>query len=155
MTRARHVTLAATLVVAGLGLAACEKPAPSVSVFSGTTTQHREALCWSFDSDSLAPGSCAQDLVTKALEGDGVATIPVVPGETIGISVDTVVAEAGWTPVIGGQKLVQTPLEGTYYRFVYPDLQEVPADGLSLQVVAGRDTKTRGVWVFRLAPANA
>jgi hypothetical protein len=79
----------------------------------------------------------------------------VVPGETVGISVDTAVAEAGWFPVIGDQRLTEQPLTSTYYRFQFPSLQEVPADGLSLQVVAGRDTKTRGIWVFKLVPANA
>jgi len=79
-----------------------------------------------------------------------VATIPVVPGETIGISVDPKVADAGWSPVIGQQRLVSTPLETTYYRFTYPDLQEIPAEGVLLQIVAGRGDSAKGIWVFRL-----
>ena len=45
---------------------------------------------------------------------------------------------------------MSTPLETTYYRFTYPDLQEVPEDGVLLQIVAGRGESTRGIWVFRL-----
>jgi len=146
----RVVALAATAAAAGLLLTACEKPAPGVSVFSGTTTEWREAVCWAFEADALEPGDCAQDVITEASTGDGVARIPVLPGETIGISVDPKVAEQGWTPVIGQQRLTSTPLETTYFRFTYPDLQELPADGVLLQVVAGRGESTKGIWVFRL-----
>jgi len=146
----RLVALAATAAAAGLLLTGCEKPAPGVSVFSGTTTEWREAVCWAFESSSLEPGDCAQDVITEASTGDGVARIPVLPGETIGISVDPKVAEQGWTPVIGQQRLTSTPLETTYFRFTYPDLQELPADGVLLQVVAGRGESTKGIWVFRL-----
>ena len=146
----RVVALAATAAAAGLLLTACEKPAPGVSVFSGTTTEWREAVCWAFEANALEPGDCAQDVITEASTGDGVARIPVLPGETIGISVDPKVAEQGWTPVIGQQRLTSTPLETTYFRFTYPDLQELPADGVLLQVVAGRGESTKGIWVFRL-----
>ena len=71
-------------------------------------------------------------------------------GSVIGISVDPVVADSGWSPVIGQQRLVSTPLETTYYRFTYPDLQEIPPDGVLLQVVAGRGDAAKGIWVFRL-----
>lgn len=136
-----------------MALAGCEKPAPGVSVFAGTTTEFREAVCWAFESDALEPGDCAQDLIVEASSGDGVARIPVVPGETIGISVDPAVADAGWSPVIGQQRLTTTPLNTTYFRFTYPDLQEVPAEGVLLQVVAGRGESSKGIWVFRLDKA--
>lgn len=153
-SRSRRAALvAATAAAAAVLLSGCEKPAPGVSVFSGTTTEHRQAVCWAFESDALEPGDCAQDLLTDASAGDVVARIPVVPGDTIGISVDPTVAKAGWTPVIGQQRLTSNPLDTTYYRFTYPDLQEVPAGGVLLQIVAGRGESTRGIWVFRLDPA--
>jgi hypothetical protein len=52
--------------------------------------------------------------------------------------------------VIGQQRLVSTPLDTTYYRFTYPDLQEIPAEGVLLQIVAGRGESAKGIWVFRL-----
>lgn len=148
----RPVLAASVAVVSVLALAACEKPAPGVTAFSGTTSAHREALCWSFDGEPLSPETCAQDVVTEALDGADVARIPVIPGQVVGISVDPVVADAGWFPVIGSQRLTQQPITSTYYRFTYPDLQEVPADGVSLQVVAGADG-TLGLWVFQLVPS--
>jgi hypothetical protein len=153
MTRARR-TLALTAIAAlTFTVAACSKPAPGVSVFSGTNTVRQEALCWAFDADQLDPTACAQDVITGAVSGGQAPSLTVVPGDVIGISVDPAVAEAGWTPAIGGQKLTTTPITSTYYRFTYPDLQEVPADGLSLQIIAGKDTSTRGIWVFALNPA--
>ena len=90
--------------------------------------------------------------MTEALDGADVAAIPVIPGQVIGISVDPAVADAGWFPVIGSQRLTQRPITSTYYRFTYPDLQEVPVDGVSLQVVAGSEG-TLGLWVFQLVPS--
>lgn len=148
--RSRAAGAAVVAISAALLLSGCEKPSPGISVFSGTATQWREAVCWSFDAEALEPGDCAQDLLTEASSGEVVARIPVVPGDTIGISVEPKVADAGWTPVIGQQRLTTTPLDTTYYRFTYPDLQEVPADGVLLQIVAGRGEMTKGIWVFRL-----
>lgn len=149
--RAMAVGLAAASVFA---LAGCDKPAPGATVFAGTTSKHQEALCWAFDAPQLAPGACAQDIVTGAVSGDRVAQIPVVPGETVGISVDPVVADTGWFVAIGNQRLTQDPITSTYYRFQFPSLQQVPADGFALQIIAGRDTRTRGIWVFKLVPSN-
>lgn len=148
----RPVLAASVSVLSVLALAACEKPAPGVSVVSGMTSAYRAALCWSFDGEPLSAETCAQDVVTEALDGADVARVPVIPGQVIGISVDPVVADAGWFPVIGSQRLTQQPITSTYYRFTYPDLQEVPADGVSLQVVAGADG-TLGLWIFQLIPS--
>jgi hypothetical protein len=145
--------LAGSLALVGvLALTACEKPPPGVSVFSGMTSAYRAALCWSFDGEPLSAETCAQDVVTEALDGADVARIPVISGQVIGISVDPAVADAGWYPVIGSQRLTQQPITSTYYRFTYPDLQEVPADGVPLQVVAGAEG-TLGLWVFQLIPS--
>ncbi len=148
----RPILAASVSVLSVLALAACEKPAPGVSVVSGMTSAYRAALCWSFDGEPLSAETCAQDVFTEALDGADVARVPVIPGQVIGISVDPVVADAGWFPVIGSQRLTQQPITSTYYRFTYPDLQEVPADGVSLQVVAGADG-TLGLWIFQLIPS--
>lgn len=152
--RTRLIAFASVTTLAVLALTGCEKPAPGVSVVSGTTSAYRAALCWSFDGEPLSAQSCAQDLVTKAIDGGAAPRIPVVPGATIGISVDPAVAEAGWYPVIGTQKLTEQALTSTYYRFTYPDLQAVPADGVPLQVVASEGNSTIGLWVFALVPAR-
>lgn len=144
--------VALSLLVVPVLLAGCEKPNPGATVVSGTSSAWREAVCWAHTGDALEPGSCAQDLIERAAAGGTVAEIPVLPGDTVGISVDPVVADTGWFPVIGNQRLTTRPVTSTYYRFTFPDLQEVPADGTLLQVVAGGEA-TRGIWVFKLVPA--
>ena len=134
MNRARTALVILGSAALVVGLAGCSKPTPGASVFSGTTSQFRHAVCWAFDADTIDPKVCAQDVIAKAVSGPGVA-------------------DAGWFPVIGDQRLTQSPITSTYYRFTFPDLQEVPAEGLTLQIVAGQDDKTRGIWVYQLVPA--
>lgn len=149
MRRVRVMGVTVVAVAAAASLAGCEKPPPAVSVFSGTTTVNEQALCWSFDSDSLAPGACAQDIL-QGRQTNGVANVPITAGNTVGISVDPAVAEAGWSPLIGGQQIVKEPITETYFRFTVP--LGIPAEGVPLQIVAGRDTQIRGVWIFSLTP---
>ena len=151
---ARAALVAAVAAASAAGLAACEKPAPGISVFSGTTSAYREALCWSFDGQPLSSENCAQDLITGAMSGDRVVRIPVIPGNTVGISVDPAVADAGWYPLVGTQRLTEQPLTATYYRFTYPGLQQIPAEGIPLQVVADKGGQTVGLWLFQLVPAE-
>jgi hypothetical protein len=149
--RTALVVLASTALA--LGLSGCDKPNPGASVFSGTTSTFQRAVCWSHDDQKLDATTCAEDAIAKATAGGTVTTIPVVAGQTIGISVDPVVADTGWFPVIGGQRLTTQPITSTYYRFSYPGFDAVPADGLTLQVVAGDGAATRGLWVFKLVAA--
>ena len=150
--RARPAVLAAAALVAVGALAACEKPNPGVTVWSGTTSAHSEALCWSADG-AVGATSCAQSVVEDALKGQRAAVIPVVAGNTLGISVDPVVAENGWIPAIGTQRLVETPITSTYWRFTFPQVT-IPADGFALEVIAvgSSQNSSRGLWVFKLTP---
>jgi hypothetical protein len=149
MRRALALGIAVTGVA--LTLTACDKPNPIASVFSGTTSDWQPALCWSSDGAPIDLEACAQSVLASA---DDVPQIPVVPGSTVGISVDPVVAEAGWRPVVNGQDLVPQPITSTYFRFTFPDLQAVPADGVRMQILAGPADQARGVWSFELVPAN-
>ena len=153
MTRARLSLALTGACLAALTLTGCEKPAPSATVFSGTTSTYREAACWAFDDTSIDANACAQDVLEKAASGATVGTVPIFPGDVIGISVDPAVADAGWTPRIGGQSLTQEPLTTTYFRFTYPDLQPISTDGLSLEIVAGDAASTKGIWLFQIVPA--
>lgn len=141
-------------VIAVLALAGCTKPFPGITVVSGTASENQMAICWTFEKDNLEPGMCAQEVVSDFISGDRVAQIPVSPGQTVGISVDPVVADAGWTPVIGNQPLVSQPITTLYYRFAYPELQEVPEIGLDLQIIAGSGERTKGLWAFKLVRSN-
>lgn len=144
-----RVMLAAALALTGGTLAGCEVPAPAITVFSGTDSVRASALCWAFDAEQLEPGQCARDLITGESTGDA-PSLEVIGGNTVGISVDKSVAAEGWVISVAGQQLVERPIEGTYFRFTFPN-QQIPEDGFALQVLTG-DNQLRGVWAVRLVP---
>ena len=148
----KRILTVAVAVAAAAGLPACEKPNPGVTVWSGTNSQHAAALCWSSNPTvTVSAQGCAADVVQKATAGGKVPTVKVIPGSTVGISVDPVVADNGWFPAIQGQRLSQTPIKSTYFRFTFPQAQ-IPADGYTLEIIGrgSQATDTRGIWVFKL-----
>ena len=102
MQRARLPLIIVGSAALVLGLTACEKPNPGATVFSGTSSAYQQALCWAPEGQSLDEKSCASDVLDA---GGSKQSISVTPGQTIGISVDPVVAEKGWFPAIGGQRI--------------------------------------------------
>lgn len=153
MTSRRLAASAAGVVVLALALVGCTKPGPGITVFSGTSSAYRAAACWSFDGSGIDAAACAKDVLDSAAAGAEVATIPVIPGTVVGISVDPTVADAGWTPRVAGQPLVAEPLTTTYWRFTFPEFQQLTDEGLAMEIVAGSAEVTQGVWLFQLVPA--
>ncbi len=153
MKSPRHSLAIALVALSPLILAGCEKPYPGVTVWSGTSSQHEPALCWQPEEiGGLTPNECAADVVETAGSGQGIAIIPVSPGDTVGISVDPVVAEAGWSAQIAGQSLA-TGITDTYYRFTFPEQVATDGTGFTLQVIAAaRPNGARGYWFFQLVP---
>ncbi|MFZ0324339.1 MAG: hypothetical protein WAN48_09440 [Actinomycetes bacterium] len=163
MRLSRAVALAAVPLGIAL-LSGCDKPAPSVSVFSGATSANVEALCWSFDAAApidahtcLAqqPGQTPQEHAADLKAKVGV--VPVTPDQTIGISVDPDVAANGWYPIIGSSRLTDAPVTDTYYRFQLA-AADLRRGSLELRVIALGDSpdQVRGLWTFQLvAPASS
>lgn len=149
----KGAALIALTVSAMLVLSGCTKPLPGATVFSGSNSQNRQATCWAFESEELGSGDCAQDLIAQAATGDAVSVVYVFPGDTVGISVDPVVAETGWFAVLGNQRMTENPITSLYYRFTFPENQEIPAEGVLLQIVASSGVGARGIWVFKLDQA--
>lgn len=150
MKRLAVIALAAGTAVA---LTGCEKPNPGVTVFSGTNSEHTQALCWSADAtESVQARGCADDILQQAVDGGEVPTITVIPGDVVGISVDPVVADNGWLPVVGDQALSETPITTTYFRFTFPESVAIPEGGFEMQIKAAGESADdlRGIWLFRL-----
>lgn len=143
----------ASVAMAPLLLAGCEKPYPGVTAWSGTRSEHVQAACWQRDAAKvLGPTECAQEVLDRASAGEGVARIEVAPGDTVGVSVDPVVAESGWTLQIGGQTLA-TGITDTYYRFTFPEQGATEDAGYTMQVIAeAASGGSRGFWFFQLVP---
>jgi hypothetical protein len=150
MNRARSSLVLAGAGLLALGLTACDKPNPGASVFSGTTSQFQRAACWSEGEAYLDATTCAEGVLTQAAANTG--AIPVLAGRTIGISVDPSVADVGWFPVLGDQRLTPQPVTSTYFRFA-PTQEQLSAGNGTLAVIAGDAKGSRGVWVYRLTPA--
>jgi len=154
MSSPRRRLAIAAVALTPLLLTGCEQPDPGVTAWSGTSSVRAEAVCWQPEGGSLGTGDCAEDILSAAAAGEGVQTLDVRPGGTVGISVDPVVADAGWSVQIGTQTLV-TDLSDTYFRFTFPEtgVDSGGAAGFVMQVVANaRPTGTRGHWFFRLLP---
>lgn len=143
-------------VIAGaVVLTGCEKPNPGATVWSGTNSEHASALCWSFDAATpVDEAACAAQVQQKAQSGGELPRVSVSGGQTVGISVDPVVTENGWIPVIGNERLSERPITSTYWRFTYPDFQETPEQGLELQILAlgENEGELRGLWAYTLVP---
>ncbi|MFN8126514.1 MAG: hypothetical protein U0R64_08430 [Candidatus Nanopelagicales bacterium] len=147
--RRAHAWGLAALAVGSIALTGCEKPAPGITLFTGADSVRSEALCWAFDADQLSPGDCAQDILAGTTT-TGIQSITTLPGNTVGISVDPAIAEAGWNIVIGGQKVATQPLTTNYFRFTLP--LQLGDRLLPVQIVAGADGAIRGVWIVALDP---
>lgn len=143
MKRVAGVVLA---VAAAASLASCEKPAPRVTFFSGTTSTWVSPVCFSWDGQINAQ-QCLQDAAARAASGQTVR-LDVVPDNVVGISVDPSVAENGWTPTLAGTPLTEQPLTDTYFRFKFPRVQ--PSDqGYPLAVIS-QGGQEPGVWAVRI-----
>lgn len=108
-----------------------------------------EAACWAAEADGVQTEECAADILTT--EGNlGDRILFANSDDTVGISVDPDVAEAGWIVRVAGQPLMTQPLRESYFRFPMPF--GAPEEGFPMQVVSGADSEVKGVWLFRLVP---
>jgi methionine-rich copper-binding protein CopC len=143
-------------MIATVGLAACEKPAPGATVFSGTTSAHREAVCWAPEAnEAFVEADCSISLQSSEEFNqrllDKVAIVATTPGETVGISVDPAVAESGWLVSINGRALTREPISEEYFRFTMPPQPLRKGDAqLVIQALTDDGEAIRGSWIFGL-----
>lgn len=149
-------------VVALTLLGACDKPNPGATVFSGTHSANREAICWSADANEAVTGSdCSLTLdAADAQFGqqllEQVAIIPTAAGQTVGISVDPVVAENGWVVTINGRALTRNAITEKYFRFTVPPQPLRRGDAqLVIQALTSGGEGVRGAWLFGLSGSTA
>lgn len=157
MKRARTALILAGSVLLAASLTGCDKPNPGATVFSGTTSQFQRAVCWASEGTTSNIGDCAQSAIASAQQSGGIPTIPAIPGDVVGISVDPVVADSGWqinlVTQAGADQVPSTPFTGTYLRYVIPQTTEIPASGILLGLVAGKGAAPQGLWLFKIVPA--
>lgn len=135
-------TAALAALVAGSG---CERPSPSISVYSGPTYLNARALCWSQEGEVRRE---------QCVGGVGRETLRVRAGDLIMINVDKPLEETGWIPTINGIPLVREPLHDSAYNFALSaeDLRQSP----EVQVLASDriDGPLHGIWAIPLEYRN-
>lgn len=131
-------------------LTGCEKPPPEVSVFSGSASQRVAPICFSTQGNADA-ASCVTQAAQRAASGE-TPTLSVLADNVVGISVDPAIAEEGWYPIVGDQRITDQELTTTYFRFTFP---RVPFNeqGYPLAVVSDHED-FKGVWALRLEQAD-
>jgi hypothetical protein len=144
VTPRRRLLAALTAGVAVLPLAACERPAPIVTVVSGTTSEWKEADTFCFTADE-----CVE-------HGEGPTPLPVRPGQQVGVDVSKAVVDRGWfielsSPSGEGQAQQSEVFDDQhYFAFTAPS---IGPEGLRLVVRSlgtGGEGTTSGEWVFDL-----
>ena len=142
--RERPAVVAALLSCGAILLTGCGvESEPLVTVFSpGSGSVAVSPQCWSPD-EVVSEQDCATT--------SNLGQIEVQPGATIGVNVDPEIAELGWVPTVGGERLVAQDLGSTYYRFALSEsnFAETPDPALEIFAV-DEDQKTRGLWVLKL-----
>lgn len=136
--------LFALAALSPLLLAGCDKPSPAVTLFAGRDSHRIEAACWSAKSSTPVQQSACGSETTE---------VEIGAGDTIGISVDKSIAEAGWRVQVGENAVTQKTLKDHYFKLpVGAGLggQSVP---LTVLAVDKSGQQVRGVWKFQLVPA--
>jgi hypothetical protein len=149
---ARRLLAAVSAGAAVLALSACERPAPIVTVVSGTNSEWKEADVYCFEGQSLGDSDCAE----RSTES---VAVPVEPGQRVGVDVSKDVAERGWFIELSapdGQGEAQSSdiqVDRHYFSFTAPN---VGPEGLRLTVKALDEDDPRGShtgeWTFDLVP---
>ncbi len=150
MTARRRLLVALSAGAAVVSLTGCERPAPIVTVVSGTTSEWKEANVFCFEGQSASNGDCAQ-------RAEGSTVLEVTPGEQVGIDVSKAVVDRGWFIELsapGGEAEAQQSQIFTdqhYFAFTAPNIGE---QGLQLTVRSlgeeGPAGPPGGEWTFDL-----
>ncbi len=163
MTARRRLLAAASAALSLTALAACEKPAPIVTLVNAGSSTYAEANTYCFDGESTDSGSCAT-------RHDGATTLAFDSAQPVGIDVDKELAEAGWYYEIqepGSQQVAyQSPAQDGHYAtlpgvapgssfdlFVYQGVPTPqPAAGSDPAGAVPASATATGVWQFSLVP---
>ncbi len=151
MTVRRRLPALAASGLALLVLAACEAPAPGVTIVSEGKTARSEASLFCFEGQSLQDDTCRSgEAPVKQLE--------VRPGQQVGVDVDKDVVERGWYIELsnpdGGQGEAQRSevQDEHYFTFTAPTLGEGGRLLLTVRTVgeSGDPQDVTGEWAFLL-----
>lgn len=159
MTARRRLLAAASATLSLAALAACEKPAPIVTVVNDGSSVYAEANTYCFEGQSVQDNSCAT-------RGTGMTKLAYDSAQPVGIDVAKPLADRGWyyelrDPASGQVGYTSLPQTGHYA--VAPGV--TPGTTFDLVVLIGTpppptpegappapEQPSEGVWQFHLVP---
>ena len=155
MTARRRLLAAVSAGVAVASLTGCERPAPIVTVVSGTTSEWKEADVYCFEGQAAGSEDCAE-------RAEGPVELKVSPGQQVGVDVSKAVRERGWfiqlSSLTGEGEPQQSEVfdDQHYFAFTAPALSSA---GLRLTINTigpeGQAGPPSGTWTFDLVPEDA
>ncbi len=149
---ARRPLACVAAVGALLGLSACEKPAPIVTVVNEGRSTYAEASTWCF------AGQTGDECVERAT---GPTALRVRSG-TLGVDVDKELADSAWLVTLTDESRPEEPVftsevqrENHYYTLDLPDLPRQTTLLLEVQALTEGGKPGRGSWQFTLRPRSS
>lgn len=124
------------LPVALVGLAGCQKPPPEVTIQGGGTSLRSEPLRYNLDGSTFENRKGPKVLAVRA-------------GDTVNISVDKKVADAGWL-VLVNDKITRVSRGKPHYAFPAPDFANAPDASLVVFEQPPNGGDATGSWIFTL-----
>jgi hypothetical protein len=152
MTARSRLFAGLSVAVAMVALTGCQKPTPIVSLVSGGSSVHTDAVLFCFEGQSTEKQNCrvAEDKKPTVLE--------VKIGQPVGIDVAKQIAENGWVIVLPASDgnpandRSSTKQDGHYFSFT-PQFQGGPLKLEVRMLDEGRtNVPTIGSWQFVLVP---
>jgi hypothetical protein len=144
--RTAATTLATLLAV--VGLSACERETPWVTIYSSGDAVKSRAAVYCFADQALEDENCRE-------EPSEPVRLPVSRDAQIAVDVDKSLLDRGFTAVVAEQR-VSDPQFEHYLTFNLPVGFQIPEEGLPMQVVAGSgpdDPETvSAIYSFELVP---
>lgn len=155
--RRRRLPAVLCAAVALVGLTACDRPTPLVTLYSGGTSINDRAFSYCFEGQDpkAVPGSegaCRFDT-----EGRKPKILEVRPGDEVLVDVDKDLADAAWFVALSGagsqSSRLATQADEHVTRF-QPDFTQSPTITLEIRKLASPadDAQPVGIWQFVLVP---
>jgi hypothetical protein len=140
----RKAATAAAGALLLLGLAACEKPTPGVTVSSGKRSVHVESTTYCRDGQSAAQRNCVEHLKRFGL-------VRVKDGDSVAIDVDSSIAKHGWI-LVDADANARSAVQDEHHFSYTPDFRAGPVIHLEIRSLdrVADDATTTGVWKFQL-----
>ncbi len=157
MQARRRPAAALAAALALVGLTACQKPTPIVTLYSGGATLHDNAFSYCFPGQDPAQQPGGADSCRFDTGGDRApALLRVKPGGSVLVDVDKDLADTGWFVALRGRdsQASRLPTQTGHTVTFSPDFSQSPTITVQVTKLSSADNgRPVGVWQFVIAPA--